>query len=222
MSPLAFKQSLQSECGQKKRGCPIRLCPRGSQKKNLMDSRVFQGQELSCHWCWGPRTPATCPWRKGQSLERWCVQVCGHFLSRPFVLGNSGLCPHLRQSWGCAHVGVWAHAGGPARLIWTRGSPLPLLARLLSLSACVFLKGDLSLAAERLRPSFRSVLAFDGLVTSPRFHCFKTASRVGAWGCHLLALGRYFHFHFWFLFIQRPSGTHSAIFLESPPAASHN
>ena len=128
MSPLAFKQSLQSECGQKKRGCPIRLCPRGSQKKNLMDSRVFQGQELSCHWCWGPRTPATCPWRKGQSLERWWVQVCGHFLSRPFVLGNTGLCPHLRQSWGCAHVGVWAHAGGPARLIWTRGSPLPLLA----------------------------------------------------------------------------------------------
>ena len=185
-----------------------------------------------------PGTQNTCHMSMEKRSEPWEVMSSGvwTFPEQALCAGQhwavSPLEPELRAMgvpmWVCEHtLGDRPGWFGP-EVVPSHCWPWGTGARLLSLSACVFLKGDLSLAAEEMRvqvrlwPSFRSVLAFGGLVTSPRFHCFKTASRVGAWGCHLLALGRYFHLHFWLLFIQRPSGTHSAIFLESPPAASHN
>lgn len=77
-------------------------------------------------------------------------------------------------------------------MIWTRDSLLPLLplgdrGLSLNLSACVFLKGDLSSAAEEDEGAGEAVTShpgwcwlFGALVTSSRFHCFKTASRAGA------------------------------------------
>ena len=206
MSPLAFKQRLQLECGQKKRGCPIRLCPPGSQKKNLVDSRVFQWQELSCHWCWGPRTPTMCPWRKGQSLEGWSVQVQGHFLRKPFVLGNTGLCPHLsRRSgqcvcprgcvstcWGTGQADLDQRYSPPTAGPGESGSVFE------SFCLCVSERWPV-LSSWRgwgcrwgcgSHPGW--CWLFGALVTSPRFHCFKSASRVGAWGCRLLALKKVF------------------------------
>lgn len=50
MSPWHLNTVFSQNVDKRKEAGPrIRLCPPGSQKKNLMDSRVFQGQGLSCH-----------------------------------------------------------------------------------------------------------------------------------------------------------------------------